>query len=154
MSVVEAAATAMKWVDVTSYSQGDKCRVPQTFSAEAGSLELIVTRWVRGDPTKWYLTCDGIVGNWHELQSVEVEDAKAEAVAIVKSKLKEWLAAMEVDTEFKVGDLVSFEWGETVKGRITELHPNEASACGPWAKVEVGTDKVLYCVYLRHMTKS
>jgi hypothetical protein len=88
---------AMKWKDVSSYSKSDKERVPKTFEIRADDgIVIIVTRWVSGDPTRWYFICPAVACNIHrELSNLELEDAKREALWRVYDLLVKRVKAIE-----------------------------------------------------------
>jgi hypothetical protein len=78
----------IEWEDVTSYSRDERGRIaPQSWEARFGDIRLCVTR--HRDYRGWVMQCYGICRSFrmHSLGIEDVEDAKAEAVTL----LKEWL---------------------------------------------------------------
>ncbi len=84
----------MLWKDISSYSQRDTSpRAPRTFELNLGGLRLCVTRHIHFEPTEWVLTC----APWFSNQVVgtgTAEEAQAAALAAVRKKLTEALAAL------------------------------------------------------------
>ena len=77
------------WEDETSYSRGDKERVPRTWTCRLGGhLRVTVTRHIHYPPDDWLLFClpffDGRV-----LKAKDIKQAKCEALLLVKEKLRE-----------------------------------------------------------------
>jgi hypothetical protein len=87
----------MGWKDVSSYSASDKEGVPRTLEIRAdGGVIITVTRWVHGDPTRWYFICHAVACNSHrELSNLELEDAKREALGLVHDLLLKRVKAIE-----------------------------------------------------------
>lgn len=87
----------MKWKDITSYSQGERRNgetpEPRSWEAKAGPFRIVVTR-NRFAPGLWFM-------NWHgprldrQLESADVESAKAEALRYVAAHLREALLDLE-----------------------------------------------------------
>ena len=68
-----------EWKDITSYSQHDTERVPQTWQALPGGIELIVTRYVGMDG--WFMLCHEYgVRSHQEIRGEDIEDAKVDAL--------------------------------------------------------------------------
>lgn len=74
------------WQDVTSYSQNDTAREPRSWEFGAGAVRVIVTRQ-HGIPGVWFLRCDGVGFACHTLTQAKIDDAKAEALGLVKNRL-------------------------------------------------------------------
>jgi hypothetical protein len=85
----------MKWKDVSSYCQGDVDCTPRTWSVDAGAVTIIITRWLFGNPDRWYLSCAQCNLNRVELNNLDIEPAKKEAVELVRSYLQTMLAAVD-----------------------------------------------------------
>jgi len=83
-----------KWT-ISSYSQSDK-RVPHTFEIRTSGVTVVVTRWVHGDPARWYLLCHeaGYVSHTG-LNNQDIEDAKHEALFRVHDVLAKRVEAIE-----------------------------------------------------------
>lgn len=82
----------MKWNDVSSRSRNESTDVIKSVEGKAGFLKICVTRYIHGDPAKWYLRW--VESDLHELEVVDLEAAKVEATAIVKASIKKVLAAL------------------------------------------------------------
>jgi len=94
------------WKDTTSYSQREPLdqRVPRIWKAQVGDIDIIVTRNIYF-PDRWFcrshfLHIDGI------LRSKDIEQAKIEALKVVKQKLQEYVTQMQsainyIDIELK-----------------------------------------------------
>lgn len=91
-----------KWKDISSYSQSDKKRVPRTFEIRAADVRVCVTRWIHGDPARWYLLCPeaGYVSHTG-LNNQDLEDAKHEALCRVHDVLAKRVEAIEALMEGK-----------------------------------------------------
>lgn len=74
----------MIWKNITSYSQGQKDRQVDTVEIRPSGYRIVVTR-LHGLPGKWFLTCSFF--DRKELKSEVLEDAQAEAIALVKAQL-------------------------------------------------------------------
>jgi hypothetical protein len=79
----------VRWRDISRYCKDDKDRVPYRFQIQAADgVFVIVTRWVHGDPMRWYLICRAAACNIHmELSNLDLEDAKREALGHVHELL-------------------------------------------------------------------
>lgn len=75
----------MQWMDTTSYSRGEKNRVPRVWRVDLGKVDITVHRHI-DYPDAWMLKCN-YLGLNRELSSKEVEAAKHEAVTSVKSEI-------------------------------------------------------------------
>lgn len=83
----------MDWKDTSSFSQGDKVRIPATFTLLAGGLKVVVTRHIHAEPDEWVLNCEPwfrhtIVGKG------SADEAKSAALALVRNKLRSTLVAL------------------------------------------------------------
>jgi hypothetical protein len=83
----------MKWVDISSYSQSDKERIPRSFSLKAGGLKITVTRHMDFEVSEWVASCEPffeqkIVGKG------TAEEAQESALFAVRNKLNESLACI------------------------------------------------------------
>lgn len=86
--------TQPKWKDETSFSRGETDRTPKTWVLKIGTLRLVVTRHIHFKPYEWVTTCNPFFDN-RRLSSMEVDDAKTEALEIVREYLKTCLADVE-----------------------------------------------------------
>lgn len=75
------------WKDTTSYSRGDRERVPRSLELTAGQVSVVVTRWFHGEPGRWYLSCDPW-HSYHLLVATDIGEAKREAVDLVSNLLR------------------------------------------------------------------
>jgi hypothetical protein len=87
------------WKDITSYSRGEKGRVPGSFQRTIGQglsrLVITVTRHIDFDPSVWVLTTHGILAIPHrELDSKDIASAKVEATHFVRDLLDELRGAL------------------------------------------------------------
>ncbi len=73
------------WKDITTYSQGDKERIPRSWQMDIGMFRLIVTR--KHGLEGWFMDVHGII-SFRRLESEEISDAKLEALAGLKNILK------------------------------------------------------------------
>jgi len=71
----------MKWKDVSSYSRDDTERAPRTFEIRTDAIIVVVTRWIHGDPARWYLTCrEAGFSSHYGLNNQDLKDAQKEAL--------------------------------------------------------------------------
>lgn len=85
--------SGVKWKNTSSFSQGDKDRTPNCWTTKAGRIRIVVHRHIHHAPDVWLLSCDALrIGN--ELKSRDIEDAKGEALAIVRTFLEEAIAGL------------------------------------------------------------
>lgn len=77
----------MQWKDETSYSRGDKERVPTTFAAQCGPMKLVVTSSHIHFPGRWVAHCHPLFAT-KPLDAATKEDAQAQAVLLAR----EWLS--------------------------------------------------------------
>lgn len=86
----------MIWEDATTYSRGDEDRIPHWWRAKIDHFHLSVgdrhTYYPKGDI--WLLNCSPWY-NAHPLNAKNLEDAKAEAISLVKERIKKILEALE-----------------------------------------------------------
>ena len=80
------------WKDVSSYALGDKNREVNTVQALVGPLRANLHRHIR-HPGKWLLSLHRGWIDQRVLEAVSLDDAKAEAVEIIKSETARILAA-------------------------------------------------------------
>lgn len=78
----------MQWKDETSYSRGDKERVPTTFTATCGPLMLAVTSGHVYYPGRWVGHCRPLFDT-KPLKATSREEAQAEVVQLAR----EWMNA-------------------------------------------------------------
>lgn len=83
----------IEWKDASSYSKSDTDRTPHTWQVKAGNLRLSVFRH-RYYPGKWLLNCNPWFDTT-ELDGVDIDAAKAEAVERVRASAQEIVDALE-----------------------------------------------------------
>lgn len=74
----------MKWNDITTYSQGQNPKVPQTFELVAPAkptLRIVVTRNIY-QPDRWFLSCRGLDISHQLLASLDRDAAFVEAIHV------------------------------------------------------------------------
>lgn len=81
-----------KWKDITSYSQGDKERVPRVWKIHFGDFELTVHRHIYYDPKMWLASSP--LFERREMGE-DLEEAKKKAIELLKSKLTTAIKEME-----------------------------------------------------------
>lgn len=80
----------MNWRDVSSYSRNEQERIPRSFMVKVGNFTITVTRKIHCEG--WFLEWGGRTTS---LLSSEAEDAKAEALELVKDHLCNALKELE-----------------------------------------------------------
>ena len=86
----------MKWKDITTYSQGDKERIPCWWKANLETIDLRVgNKHIYVEEDKWIMHCEKFGFDIHILESDNEEDAKKEAVELVKAKIREIYAELD-----------------------------------------------------------
>jgi len=78
------------WVDRSSWGQMDNDRTPKTWELQVLWDDVIVTRWIYGEPGRWYVNCESVGLRNRVLISGDIEEAKKEAVYLVLRRLKAW----------------------------------------------------------------
>ena len=87
----------MEWKDTTSYSKGDKDRIPSSWSANIGKLRIVVVSNHIHYPGRWVLHCSPFF-NTHELKVDTKEQAQAEAARLVKIEIAAIIADLEKES--------------------------------------------------------
>lgn len=73
------------WKDTTSHRQGDKERVPTSFTAKSGPVAITITCGHIDYTPDWVMHCAALSINTHHLVGVSsLEGAKMAAITIVK----------------------------------------------------------------------
>lgn len=76
------------WKDVTSYSQGDKERIPTAFECRSGDLRIYITCGHINYRGEWVMHCQALGIDTLHLKTVKTfDEAKARSVKIVSMKL-------------------------------------------------------------------
>lgn len=86
------------WKDITSYSQGDRKRVPSTWQLRLTSdTRIVVMRDHRADPDNWTMHCEP----WFNTKSLGLPstienpgEAQRRALCLVHAKVSEFHAAL------------------------------------------------------------
>lgn len=68
------------WKDITSYSQGEKERVPTTYEAVAGTLRIVITNGHIYHKGEWVAHIRPFGIDTKPLKAKTLDDAKAEAI--------------------------------------------------------------------------
>jgi hypothetical protein len=85
---------SLTWKDTTSFSQGEKDRTPRCWTAKAGRVQIVVHRHIHFPPDAWLLSCAALRIDNRQLKSKDVDEAKQEAVRIVRELLEEAICEM------------------------------------------------------------
>lgn len=83
------------WKDVTTYSRDDKDRLPRVWHLDCGDMRVAVHKHIHYAPDAWLLTCSPFFDK-RELCAKDADDAKAEALALVREKVKTLAEALAV----------------------------------------------------------
>ena len=75
---------ALKFKDISSYSQSDKDRTPHSFEARVGGFRLVVTRHIHY-PEQWLLRCDPFLET--AIDDCPAKDAQRQAVVLLRGNL-------------------------------------------------------------------
>lgn len=75
----------MEWVDKTSYSRGDKERVPRTWEIGAGDARLVVTRRIHEEG--WFMVCHGLNMGPVEMGDIPLSLALVRAPKLMHERL-------------------------------------------------------------------
>ena len=76
-----------KWEDISSYSRNDKERIPSVWQIDIGGLSLCVHRHIHYPKDSWLFSCD-LLFDKYELDSKNIDEAKDEAINLVKIKIE------------------------------------------------------------------
>lgn len=79
------------WVDVSSYRQGDKERIPTAWSLGEYPHELKVHRRIH--ETGWFVTCHPLGIDSERLGDISPDQAQKKAAAIISLRLAKVIAA-------------------------------------------------------------
>lgn len=92
----------MNWKNISSYSQGDKVRLPKTFELRCAGLRLVVTRRIHCAADAWFLDCEPFA-YYIKIGNGTAEEAQAAAVEYVRKSLEKAIAAMTPNAKFNGG---------------------------------------------------
>lgn len=85
-----------EWKDATSYSQSEpRPRTPRSWSLDFGAGKIIVHR-LHGISDAWFFTCEATRNEATVLTSLDVEDAKAQAIGVVRVRLRRMIQDFEI----------------------------------------------------------
>ncbi|MNC23081.1 hypothetical protein D3C75_710960 [compost metagenome] len=77
----------MEWKDVTRYAKGERGNVtPRAWGTDLGSVDMTILRHDDYPPDVWLLRCNYLCVS-RVLASKKLEDARAEALNIVKAQM-------------------------------------------------------------------
>lgn len=77
-----------KWQDETSYSRSDTKREPGVLTIKLDGWSVVLHRLIY-DPGRWFLSTRSVsLLKDHKLDATDVEEAKKEAIKIVKATAK------------------------------------------------------------------
>jgi hypothetical protein len=78
-------ATAPQWEDCTSYSQGDKNRIPTTWAIQSGGVRVVVTNGHISRKGDWVMHCSALNMHANPLPTgITKEHAQQQALKIAK----------------------------------------------------------------------
>lgn len=83
-----------KWQDTTSYSPGDKERIPTSFTLKGKGVRITVVNSHIYYPGKWVTHCSSLGIDTHLLDATDLESAKEEALKLAHMKAVELLNAI------------------------------------------------------------
>ncbi len=83
----------MKWKDVSSFSQGDKARIPCSFELRAAGIRIAVSRHIHYAPDAWVLRCEPFTTGT-EISNGTADEAMDLAVEYVLSHLDKAAAVL------------------------------------------------------------
>lgn len=72
-----------EWKDVSSWSRSETDRTPKSWEIRLGGILVFVTRHIHYAKDDWVLRCEAFFGDM-ALESKDIDEAKAEAVRIVR----------------------------------------------------------------------
>jgi hypothetical protein len=80
-----------KWIDATSYRQGERVGqvTPRAWTLGVGHLSQLRVHQHIGDPGAWFLTCIALSIEQRPLLSKDVEGAQSEALVYVAARVKD-----------------------------------------------------------------
>jgi len=78
------------WKDVTSYSRGNKERIPSTLETEICGFSLFIHRHIH-NPGTWLLSCYGLNLTNVDLSTDDFNEAERNAVAFLVAQLDKYV---------------------------------------------------------------
>ena len=88
------ATKKAEWKDISSFSHSDKERVPSRFEFRTKSVRVVLHRHIYGGKDDWFVTCVEVDMERQLLASKGTEEAKSEALAMVKARLQAMLTEL------------------------------------------------------------
>lgn len=82
----------LTWKDTTSHSRGATDRTPREWTCQTKTLRVVLHRRRLDDPKVWFMSCSDINIDGRRLEAVDVDDAKAEALELLRANLRNLLA--------------------------------------------------------------
>lgn len=76
----------INWEDATSYSRGDKERIPSIWHLKVGCLRIAIHRLIRMEG--WFVTCYALDIENNPLCSEDINKAKIEGLQLVIKKIE------------------------------------------------------------------
>jgi hypothetical protein len=88
------------WEDATSYSRGERRGKvpPRVWTLDTGKISISVHRIHALGTECWFLSCNKIRLKEYQLKSEALDEAQAEAFAIVQSELVDIVASLEASS--------------------------------------------------------
>jgi len=83
----------MLWKDESTFSQGDTDRSPRVWRAKAGKVLITVHRHIHHPKDAWLVSCAPFFDT-KSLASKSADDAKAEAIALVRAEINAALKSL------------------------------------------------------------
>lgn len=90
---VQPVNKTIKWIDATTYAQGDKVRKPSIWETSTKNLRVSVHHYI-GCGDEWFLTCHDLHVQRLSLKSADIEAAKAEAIRFLVRRAKQIVAEL------------------------------------------------------------
>jgi hypothetical protein len=88
----------VEWKDTSSFSQNDKDRTPREWTAKVGLFRVTVHHHMHYEPDAWLLSTVPDLFERQELGSTEIEKAKAQALALVRTACQLTIEAIDKDS--------------------------------------------------------
>ncbi len=85
-----------KWEDTSSHAQGTKDKTPRewTMYISGRALRIKIHRHIHYPPDAWLVTCHPKLLEQLQLEATDAEEAKKEAIRLVKAELERLLAGL------------------------------------------------------------
>jgi len=79
-----------EWKDITTYSQGDKERIPSVYEFTIGGFRVAIHRHMDYEKDRWLVSCDALRINKIKLSNKDIEKAKLEGLQFVNNVLRNY----------------------------------------------------------------